>query len=48
MKNLERKSSSSIIWMGPNDNYMYPYKREARGVWGQTRRGEDVYRGRVM
>lgn len=36
MKNLERKSSSSIIWMGPNDNYMYPYKREAEAVLKQT------------
>lgn len=40
MKNLERRSLSCIIEVGPKYNPMGPYKREAEGILTQKRRKE--------
>lgn len=39
IKDLERRSLSWVIWVGPKCSHMYPSKREAGEVLRETRRG---------
>lgn len=38
---LEKRNLACMIQVVSKHNHIYPYKKDAEGVWGQTHRGED-------